>query len=69
MNETLATEMLKELKASAKRWFIIALVELVVIFSLIFIILVVPESETTATTQEVDDVQNIDTFTQSIGGE
>lgn len=30
-NETLATELLHELKASAKRWFIIALVELIII--------------------------------------
>lgn len=29
--ETLATEMLKELKAQSKRWFIIAMVELVII--------------------------------------
>jgi type VI protein secretion system component VasK len=29
--ETLATEMLKELKAQSKRWFIIAIVELVII--------------------------------------
>lgn len=30
-NETLATELLHELKASAKRWFIIAIIELVII--------------------------------------
>lgn len=29
--DTLATEMLKELKAQSKRWFIIAIVELVII--------------------------------------
>lgn len=29
--ETLATEMLKELKAQSKRWFIIAIIELVII--------------------------------------
>lgn len=29
--ETLATEMLKELKAQSKRWFIIAIVELIII--------------------------------------
>ena len=30
-NETLATELLHELKMSAKRWFIIAIVELIII--------------------------------------
>lgn len=30
-NETLATELLHELKTSAKRWFIIAIVELIII--------------------------------------
>ena len=30
---TLATELLHELKASAKRWFIIAVIELIVILS------------------------------------
>nr|DAJ75905.1 MAG TPA: chitin synthase regulator [Caudoviricetes sp.] len=29
--DTLATEMLKELKAQSKRWFIIAIVELIII--------------------------------------
>ena len=31
--ETLATEMLKELKINAKRWFIIAIIELIIILS------------------------------------
>ena len=31
--ETLATEMLKELKSNAKRWFIISMVELFIILS------------------------------------
>ena len=35
MNETLATEMLREIKASAKRWFIIAVVELGIIIAII----------------------------------
>lgn len=34
-NKTLATELLHEVKASAKRWFIIAIVELFVILALI----------------------------------
>lgn len=37
--DTLATEMLKELKAQSKRWFIIAIVELVIIlFSVILFV-------------------------------
>ena len=32
--QTLATELLHELKASAKRWFIIAVIELIVILSM-----------------------------------
>lgn len=34
-NETLATELLHELKASAKRWFIVAMVELFVIIAIV----------------------------------
>lgn len=34
-NKTLATELLHELKASAKRWFIIAIVELVIILGIV----------------------------------
>ena len=59
MSDNLATELLKELKTSAKRWFVIAMVELVIIFALIFIILVVPVSETTTTPQEVADVEGM----------
>ena len=33
-NETLATEMLRELKSNSKRWFIIAIIELVIIFAM-----------------------------------
>lgn len=37
--DTLATEMLKELKAQSKRWFIIAIVELIIIlFSAILLV-------------------------------
>lgn len=31
--DTLATEMLKELKVNAKRWFIIAIIELIIILT------------------------------------
>lgn len=42
-NEThLALELLQEIKASARRWFILAMMELVVIAALILILLLVP---------------------------
>ena len=34
-NETLASELLHEVKASAKRWFVIAVVELVIIIGIV----------------------------------
>lgn len=44
-NETLATEMLREIKLSARRWFIIALVEFIALVTIVVIYLVVPEEE------------------------
>lgn len=38
----LALELLQEVKASARRWFIVAIVELMVITALILILLLVP---------------------------
>ena len=35
MDVTLATEMLKELKANSKRWFIVAVIELLIILGII----------------------------------
>lgn len=42
-NNHLALELLQEVKASARRWFIISIVELMVITALILILLLVPQ--------------------------
>lgn len=57
--DTLATEMLKELKAQSKRWFIIAMVELVIImFSAILFVAYLntptEEKEETSYSQNAD---------------
>lgn len=57
--DTLATEMLKELKAQSKRWFIIAIVELVIIlFSAILFVAYLntptEEKEETSYSQNAD---------------
>ena len=64
--ERLATELLHELKATSKRWFIIALVEFIALVLIIVIYLVVPEESTsTIVEQDADNTQN----TQMIGGD
>lgn len=58
-SEKLATELLSELKASAKRWFIIALAELAIIISMVVGFLwyiSLPIDESTTTEQTMDDV-------------
>lgn len=58
--ETLATEMLKELKAQSKRWFIIAIIELVIIlFS--GILFVAYFNTPTEEKEEISYSQNADT--------
>lgn len=58
--ETLATEMLKELKAQSKRWFIIAIIELVIIlFS--GILFVAYLNTPTEEKEEISYSQNADT--------
>lgn len=42
-NNHLALELLQEVKASARKWFIISIVELMVITALILILLLVPQ--------------------------
>lgn len=51
---TLATELLKEIQTSAKRWFIIAMAELVAIVILVIMLFVVPTEETSTTWQDAD---------------
>ena len=70
MEQTLATEMLKELKENAKRWFTIAMVELFVIFGVIgaFIWYInEPVEEVITYEQEADTEGEYSPITQSIG--
>lgn len=70
MENNLATELLKELKAGAKRWFIIAMVELVIIVSMvigIFWYISLPVEEGTDTEQTMEDIESSD-ITQ-VGGD
>lgn len=67
-NKTLATELLHELKASVKRWFIIAIVELVIILGIVtgFLWYIsLPVEEGTVITQ---DTENNSGDNQVIGG-
>lgn len=61
-NDTLATELLKELKASAKRWFIISMVELamMILLALGFLWYISLPVEEGITTQTVDNVDTSD---------
>lgn len=68
MGEQLATEIMHELKASAKRWFIIAIVELVVIVSMLasfFWYISLPVEEVSQVTQEGTELDN-STMTQTV---
>lgn len=64
---TLATELLHELKASAKRWFIIAIIELVILVGVIagFLWYIsLPVEEVAYTTQTMDEISG-DNVTQN----
>ena len=69
-NETLATEMLKEIKATSKRWFIAFCVmvglELATIIGFMWYI-TLPVEETSYE-QSIDDIDNSD-IKQTIGGD
>ena len=68
--KSLATEMLQELKASNKRWFIIAIVELIIIVSMVIGYFVYESQFTYEDTEEIytQETHEIDnsTITQSI---
>ena len=66
--DNLATEMLKELKTNAKRWFIISIVELAIILSIsgMFIYYINQPLETITYTQEADSQDN-SVINQKIG--
>lgn len=64
--ENLALEMLRELKAQSKRWFIIAIIELVIIIATtgIFVWYINQPIEETITTEE-QTIEDIDNSTNS----
>lgn len=70
-NETLATELLHELKASSKRWFmafcIMVVVELLTIGGFLWYISLPVEEYTTSYDQLAEDIDNSE-VTQTIGG-
>lgn len=67
-NQTLATELLHEVKLSARRWFILSMIELLVIAILLIFLFVIPVETYTETEyqQEVNDIEGSD-ITQNIG--
>lgn len=68
-NESLATELLAEIKKSARRWFIISMVELAILCTLIILLFVVPAEVTEEYTysQGVEDITDSTEITQRIG--
>lgn len=68
---TLATEIFKELKASAKRWFIAFLVMLCLEFATVasFIWYISLPTDESVTSQVAEDVDNDSIVTQHIGGD
>ena len=67
--DTLATELLSEVKHSAFRWFVIAVVELAVLFIVILLCILVPyeSSEETSYSQAVEDITDSSEISQRIG--
>lgn len=65
--DNLATEMMKELKSQSKRWFVIAIVELVLIIgtNVGWLIYNSQFEEITTTTDEVQTIEDIDNSTNS----
>ena len=69
MEEKLATEIIREVKAHGKRWFVIAIIELFIIFSMSIAIvnfLNQPTEETITYTQDADSSDN-SSINQRIG--
>ena len=70
---TLATEMMQELKRNSKRWFIVSIIELIVIIAITTMFvwyLYIPEEEIDETTtyeQEANTQGDYSTITQQIG--
>lgn len=68
--DTLALEMMKELKAQSKRWFIIAIIELIIIIitNACWLIYNSQFEEITTDEQVIEDIDNSNnsTYTQTI---
>lgn len=69
--QTLATELLSMVKTNAKRWFIIAIIELFIIAILLLFLFVIPVETYTETEyqQEITDIDSDNTITQMIGND
>ena len=67
---SLATELLHELKASARRWFVVAIIELIVITVLIILLFVMPAEITEEYTydQAIEEIEDSD-IVQRIGND
>ena len=63
----LQLQIMHELKLSSQRWFIIAMAELVVILLFIIFVFLIPVETTSEYSQEVTDVYDTNTVSQSIG--
>lgn len=65
--DTLATEMLREIKAQSKRWFIVAIIELVIIIATNagWLIYNSQFEEITTSTDEVQTIEDIDNSSNS----
>lgn len=63
----LATEMLRELKAQSKRWFIIAIIELVLLVgsNIAWLVYQSQYEDVTTTTDEVQTMEDIDNSANS----
>jgi hypothetical protein len=63
----LTLQIMHELKLSSQRWFLIAVFELIVILAMIVFIFVIPAEEVSSYSQDVSDVYDTQTVSQTIG--
>lgn len=63
----LTLQIMHELKLSSQRWFLIAVFELIVILAMIVFIFVIPAEEVSSYSQDVNDVYDTQTVSQTIG--
>ena len=63
----LTLQIMHELKLSSQRWFLIAVFELIVILAMIVFIFVIPAEEVSSYSQDVSEVYDTQTVSQTIG--